>query len=56
MRTTAWAAPWQMHQATDAEQMFQQDKVILFLSLDQLFQPKIFSLDTHISVFSKNIF
>lgn len=45
-----------MHQAINAEQMFQQDKVIMLLSLDQLLKPNIFSLETHASIFTENIF
>lgn len=48
MRITIWAVPWEMHQAINAE-MFQQDKVIVFLLLDQLFK-LLFIRYTHVCI------
>lgn len=45
-----------MHQVIDTKQMFQQDKVIVLLSLDQLLKPNQIFINTHISIVSKNIF
>lgn len=52
MGMTVWVVPWEMHQAINAE-MFQQDKVFVFLLFDQLFKLLFIR---YTSVLTKNIF